>query len=305
MTSIAALESHLAGFGRVLLGYSGGVDSALLAVAGRRALGPGRFLAVIGRSDSYPAVQYHSALETARRFDVPLLETDTHELGNPDYRANTPDRCYFCKTELWGRLRDVAAERGFETIIDGTNADDLNEHRPGARAAAEGAVRSPLLELGWTKDMVRAAARALGLPIWDAPAAPCLSSRIRYGLEVTPERLRQVEAAEAFVRSLGIAGDLRVRHRGDEASVEVAEAMRGRAEAAWETIASHLRELGFARAELDARGAVQSARVLRSIPLLDEAALTAVRQWQFEPALLNGQPVAVIMTVTVKFTLNR
>ncbi len=267
MTSITALESHLAGLGRVLLGYSGGVDSALLAVAARRALGRDRFIAVIGRSASYPAAQYQSALDTARRFDVPLLEAETHELERPDYRANAPDRCYFCKTELWSQLRGVARARGFDTIIDGTNADDLREHRPGLRAADEQEIRSPLLELGWTKAMVRAAAKQLGIPTWDAPAAPCLSSRIQYGLEVTPARLRQVEAAEAFVRSLGVAGDLRVRHRGDEASVEVAETMRNRVEAQWETIAGHLRELGFRSARLDPRGYRRGA-LLKELPVL-------------------------------------
>jgi len=267
MTSITALESHLAGLGRVMLGYSGGVDSALLAVAARRALGRERFLAVIGRSDSYPAVQYQAALGIADRFDIPLLETTTRELENPAYRANAPDRCYFCKTELWGRLRDLARERGFDAVIDGTNADDLSEHRPGARAALEGGVRSPLLELGWTKAMVRAAAKDGGIPIWDAPAAPCLSSRIQYGLEVTPERLHQVEAAEAFVRSLGILGDLRVRHRGDTASVEVTEAMRARVEADWPRIDRHLRGLGFHSVKLDPDG-YRRGGLLAELPVL-------------------------------------
>jgi uncharacterized protein len=267
MTSISALESHLAGLGRVMLGYSGGVDSALLAVAARRALGRDRFIAVIGRSDSYPAVQYQAALDTAHRFDVPLLETATHELESPGYRANAPDRCYFCKTELWSRLGDLARARGFDTIIDGTNADDVNDHRPGARAASEREIRSPLLELGWTKPMVRDAAKVLGIPVWDAPAAPCLSSRIQYGLEVTPERLRQVEAAEAFVRSLGISGDLRVRHRGEEASVEVTEEMRRLAEAEWEQIAGQLRSLGFRDATLDSRG-YRRGGLLAELPVL-------------------------------------
>src|SRR5690606_31549012 len=135
----------------VALGYSGGVDSSVLAVAGRQALGPDRFLAVIGRSASYPAVQYNGARDLAARFDVPLLEIDTYELADPRYQANTPDRCYFCKSELWDRLAEVADARGISVIADGTNADDLGEHRPGLRAAAERQVRSPLAELGWTK----------------------------------------------------------------------------------------------------------------------------------------------------------
>jgi uncharacterized protein len=267
MSFLAALNAHLAGLGRVLLGYSGGVDSALLAVAGRGALGAERFLAVIGRSASYPAAQYRSALEIARRFDVPLLETETQELDNPEYRANAPDRCYHCKAELWTRLAMIADARGFDTIIDGTNADDLGEHRPGTRAAAERAIRSPLAEVGWTKPMVREAARELGLPIWDAPASPCLSSRIQYGLEVTPDRLRQVEAAEEFVRSLGFGGDLRVRHRGEGASVEVSPEMRGELEAAWPQIAGRLRELGFSTVRLDHRG-YRRGGLLAELPVL-------------------------------------
>ena len=193
MAELKALQAHLASYGSLALGYSGGVDSSLLAVAARQALGRDHFLAVIGRSASYPAAQYDAARELAARFDVPLLEIDTFELADPRYQANTPDRCYFCKSELWDRLAQVADERGIAVVADGTNADDLGEHRPGLRAASERRVRSPLAELGWTKDDVRAAARELELPIWDAPAAPCLSSRLRYGLAVTPERLRQVE----------------------------------------------------------------------------------------------------------------
>jgi len=262
-----ALESHLATLGRVLLGYSGGVDSALLAVSARRVLGHEGFLAVIGRSPSYPEAQYRTALELADRFDLPLLELATEELDDPSYRANPANRCYFCKRELWTRLRVVAAERGCDTIIDGTNADDLTEHRPGLRAAAEQAIRSPLAELGWTKAMVRAAARALGLPTWDAPAAPCLSSRITYGLEVTPARLTQVELAEEFLRRRGVSGDLRVRHRGDHASIEVVPAMRATVEASWGEIQARLTALGFARVELDPRGYRRGA-LLADLPVL-------------------------------------
>jgi uncharacterized protein len=254
MPSLALLEEHLAGFARVLLGYSGGVDSGLLAVAGRRALGPERFLAVVGKSPSYPAAQWRTAVDLAHRFAVPLLELDTRELDDPRYVANTPDRCYFCKTELWTRLVAVAAERGFDVVIDGTNADDLGEHRPGLRAADERGVRSPLAELGWTKADVRAAARDLGLPVWNAPAAPCLSSRIRYGLAATPERLRQVERGEAYLRELGITGDLRVRHHGATARLEVTPEQHARLRERWGGLAAFFTELGFASVELDPRG---------------------------------------------------
>lgn len=237
-----------------MLGYSGGVDSGLLAVAGNQALGQERFLAVIGRSPSYPDVQYRQAVALAHRFDVPLCELTTHELENPAYLANSTDRCYFCKSELWTRLGALAAKHGFCTIIDGTNADDLGEHRPGLRAAEEQRVRSPLAELGWTKADVRAAARELGIPTWDAPAAPCLSSRVRYGLAITPERLAQVEMAEAFLRDLGVRGDLRVRHLGESARVEVAPREIPLVERAWRRIAAFFAEIGIPAVELDPRG---------------------------------------------------
>jgi uncharacterized protein len=254
MADIDLLGSHLISLGRVVLGYSGGVDSAVLAIVGSRALGPARFLAVTGRSASYPEVQAQTAVELARRFDVPVLDIATHELDDHRYLSNSTDRCYFCKSELWVRLGAVARERGFNTVIDGTNADDLEEHRPGLRAAAEQRVRSPLAELGWTKREVRQAARQLGLPTWDAPAAPCLSSRVLYGLEITPERLRQVEEGEAYLRALGISGNLRVRHHGDKARLEVAADQMDRLQTNWREIELAFVGLGFATVELDPDG---------------------------------------------------
>ena len=254
MPRTADLASHLRTMGRVLLGYSGGVDSALLAVVARRALGPDDLLAVIGRSASYPAVQYDAAIALARQFDVTVLEVDTDELGDPSYVANPLNRCYFCKSELWRRLGAVAAARGFATIADGTNADDLREHRPGAAAGTERSIRSPLAELGWMKADVRAAARELGVPTWDAPAAPCLSSRIRHGVAVTRERLAQVERAEAFLRDLGVQGDLRVRHLGEIARIEVSPQELQRVRSAWGGVERELVSLGFDGVELDPRG---------------------------------------------------
>jgi uncharacterized protein len=254
MSDLDLLRRHLLGYERVLLGYSGGVDSALLAVVGRQTLGPDRFLAVIGRSASYPEAQWRSAVELARRYEIPLLEVDTRELADPRYLGNSTDRCYFCKTELWSRLDAVARERGFAVVIDGTNADDLGEHRPGLWAAEQHRVRSPLAELGWTKAAVREASRVLGLPTWDAPAAPCLSSRVAYGLEITPRRLRQVEAGEAYLRDLGITGDLRVRHHGDRARIEVAPAELERVRLAWDAVDAFFAGLGFAEVELDPAG---------------------------------------------------
>lgn len=254
MAHLENLRAHLGGLGRVLLGYSGGVDSALLAVVGVGELGVERFLAVIGRSPSYPEVQHRNAVELAHRFDVPLLEVDTHELEDPRYLGNSTDRCYFCKSELWLRLGAVARARGFDTIIDGTNSDDLGEHRPGLRAAGEHQIRSPLAELGWTKDDVRQASRELELPTWAAPAAPCLSSRVAYGLEITSERLRQVEEGESFLRSLGVSGDLRVRHHGRKARLEVTPPQMATLKANWDAIGAAFARLGFAEVEVDPNG---------------------------------------------------
>jgi uncharacterized protein len=254
MSDIQNLYAHLRSAGSAVLGYSGGVDSALLAVAATRSLGPARFLAVIGRSASYPSVQADNAIGLAQQFDIPLLEVDTHELDDPRYLENSTDRCYFCKSELWSRLATIAKELGYDVVLDGTNADDLREHRPGLRAAAEYRVRSPLAELGWSKAEVRSAARDLGLPTWDAPAAPCLSSRVRYGLEITSERLRQVEQGEAFLRQLGVTGDLRVRHHGAKARLEVAPEHMDRLRANWSSIDAAFGSLGFEEVELDPAG---------------------------------------------------
>jgi uncharacterized protein len=254
MPSLAALESHLRSLGRVILGYSGGVDSALLAVTANRALGASRFLAVIGRSDSYPAAQYATALAIARQFAVPVLELRTGEMADPRYLANPVNRCYFCKSELWSVLRRTATERGFDTIIDGTNRDDLGEHRPGLAAAAELRVHSPLAELGWSKDDVREAARALGLPTWDAPASPCLSSRIQYGLPVTRERLQQVERGEEYLRGLGVTGDLRVRHQGESVRIETGPGGQAIIRARWPEVARFFETIGIHHVNVDPRG---------------------------------------------------
>jgi uncharacterized protein len=268
MSDLPILRAHLAGYRRSLLGYSGGVDSAVLAVACRQELGKSRFLAVIGRSDSYPEAQYRGAVEIAERHDIPLLEVSTREMEDPNYLANPANRCYFCKSELWRRLGEVALERGFDTILDGTNADDLLEHRPGARAAGERQVRSPFAELGWTKAMVRAAARELDLPIWDAPAQPCLSSRVSYGLAITPERLRQVEAGEEFLRELGVRGDLRVRHHGERARLEVSAPEMPRLEERWSEVQHFFNALGFRLVELDPLG-YRRGSLLSALPVLD------------------------------------
>ncbi len=248
------LETLVAGYPSILVGYSGGVDSTLLAVVSRRVLGRDRMLAALGISASYPEAQHAQALEVACAFDLPIVEVPTDELNDANYVANAPSRCYFCKRELWTRLGAVARERGIAVVADGTNGDDLGQHRPGLKAAAELDIRSPLAEAGYTKADVRAEARALGIPLWDAPAAPCLSSRIRYGLSVTPGRLGQVEQGEALLRALGVEGDLRVRHWGEEARIEVLPSQFAVVRAHRERVATGLLELGFQRVALDLGG---------------------------------------------------
>lgn len=207
--------------GSVLVGYSGGVDSAYLAAVALRSLGPARVLAVIGRSPSYPMEQWATARAVAAQLSLTLLEIDTDELDNPRYAANPSNRCYFCKSTLWGRLVPIARARGLAAVIDGTNADDLGDYRPGARAALEHGVESPLAVARMSKADIRERSRALGLPTWAQPSSPCLSSRIPYGSPVTVDRLRRIEAAERALRELGVTGDLRVRDHGDLARIEL------------------------------------------------------------------------------------
>ncbi|HSK19913.1 MAG TPA: ATP-dependent sacrificial sulfur transferase LarE [Longimicrobiales bacterium] len=207
--------------GSVCIGYSGGVDSVYLAAAAVATLGRENVLAVTGRSAAYPMVQRDVALECARDFGIPHLEIETDELADERYTANPSNRCYYCKSELWPKLVGVARERGLNAVLDGSNADDAGDYRPGFAAARENHVRSPLLEAGLTKADVRTLSARLGLPTWDQPAAPCLSSRLPYGIAVTPARLRAVERAEDTLRALGFR-ELRVRHHDDCLRIELA-----------------------------------------------------------------------------------
>jgi len=250
-----ALEAWLRVHAPVLVGYSGGVDSAYLAAVAVSALGADRVLAVTGRSASYPEEQWRAARDHARAVGLPVEELDTRELDDPRYAANPTDRCYWCKAELWARLAPIARARGM-SLLDGTNADDLHDHRPGARAAAEHGVHSPLALLGFSKADIRALSARRGLLTAERPSAPCLASRLPYGTPVTRERLAQVEAAEAALRRLGVVGALRVRHHGPLARVELApEAL-----AHWlaPERATLLRDAvlaaGYARAAVDLRG---------------------------------------------------
>jgi pyridinium-3,5-biscarboxylic acid mononucleotide sulfurtransferase len=259
MTALAkeeALIGWLRERGRVAIGFSGGVDSAYLGAVTIEAVGAADSLAIIGRSESLAGREEDHAAEVARAIGIPILESDTGELSDPRYAANPTNRCYFCKNTLWLTLRPIASSRGFETLVDGTNADDLSDYRPGGRAAAEQGVLSPLAELGLTKAEIRERTRARGWSWWDRPASPCLASRLPYGTPVTPERLRRVEAAEAALRALGITGNLRVRHHGELGRVELDREMLARwSEAtALASVVQAVQAAGFEKVELDARG---------------------------------------------------
>jgi uncharacterized protein len=234
--------------------FSGGVDSSYLAFALARAQGD-RAVAVTALSPSVPAIQREMARRIAAQVGIRHVEIETREMDEAGYRANDRDRCYFCKSELYGRLERLADGQRFHVMLSGTNADDLGDFRPGLRAAGERGVRHPLLEVGLAKADIRRLSLQAGLPTWNAPASPCLASRIPYGQEVTVDKLAQIEAAEALLRSLGLP-ELRVRHHGDVARIEVPVARLAEltAEGVRERVVADLKSLGFKHVALDLEG---------------------------------------------------
>ncbi len=254
---LQALDGRLRSTGSLLVAFSGGVDSAFLLAAAVRALDPARVTAATAVSASLPAAELESARAFATGLGVTHLIPPTDEMARDGYRANAGDRCYFCKAELLDVLWPLAAERGVAAVATGTNADDARAgFRPGIRAAAERGAITPLLDAGLTKDDVRRASRGWGLSTWDKPAAACLSSRIAFGVEVTPGRLARVERAEVALRhALSDAGiavrDLRVRDLGDRARVELDRELVDAVTSRPDVLAA---VEGFAAVEVDPRG---------------------------------------------------
>ncbi len=239
---------------RAIVAFSGGVDSSYLAYVAHAALGQNA-LAVTALSPSVPERQKQDALDFARRLSLNHRVIETGEVDKDEYRKNPPNRCYFCKTELYEKLQALARELGVPWVLDGTNLDDLGDYRPGRQAAAEHNVRSPLAEAGMTKRDIRELSRRAGLPTWDQPASPCLSSRFAYGIEITPERLHVVERGEELLRALGFR-QFRVRYHGELVRLEFAgeELTRALDAEMARTLATKFKKLGFKYITLDLEG---------------------------------------------------